>query len=137
MTALAATLLGVFAASPALIAQTSGTPPRSATLLPELQEHAGKNNLLVILATNRNDDRVFDAHLDLSVRWNGAVRRNIVPVDVLPPRRDVPAIARFLGVEGHDFAIVLINKAGDILHRTTNPMATGEILAILDLEEHR
>ncbi|TVR65817.1 MAG: hypothetical protein EA427_17335 [Spirochaetaceae bacterium] len=103
--------------------------------LPEVEEHRGRNNLLIILATNRNDDRVFDVHLDLSVRWDAVVRRRIHPVDILPGRRNVDAVARMLGVDGESFALVLFNRSGEIIYRSTDPGAVTEMFVRLDLQE--
>lgn len=103
--------------------------------LPDAEEHRGRSNLLVVLATNRNDDRVFDLHLDLSIRWDAVLRREIHPIDVLPPRGNVQAAAQALGVSGESFALVLISKEGEILYRGTDPRAITEIFVLLDLAE--
>ena len=98
--------------------------------LPELEEHHGRNYLLLILAVDRNEPRVFDLHLDLSVRWDQIERRRIVPVDILPPRRDVRALARWFGMEDKDFAVVLLNKEGEVIFRATE---TNVLLPIMEL----
>lgn len=100
--------------------------------LPELAEHHGRNYLLLILAVDRNETRVFDLHLDLAIRWDQIERRRIVPVDILPPRRDVRALARWLGVEDNDFAVVLLNKEGEVIFRATDTDVIPSILEIVD-----
>jgi hypothetical protein len=119
-----------------LLAAPAGTlPAQISQYLPEILEHQNRHNVLIVLATNRNDDRVFDVHLDLSVRWDAMERREIYPIDILPPRRDATALAGVLGVEGESFALVLINRQGEIIYRGTDPRGITEIFRLLDLEE--
>lgn len=101
--------------------------------LQEFREHRGRNRLLFVFATDRNEDRVFEFHLALSMAWDAVERRRIVPVDILPGRRDLDAVARILGIEGRDFAVVLLSREGEVLFRTDDAGSLAEILARVDL----
>lgn len=105
--------------------------------LPEAAQHIGSRYVLVILATDRNEPRVFEFNLDISVRWDALERREIVPVDVLPSRHNVATIARLLDVTDQDFAIVLLDRRGEPAFRTTDSGSLTEILARVDLLESR
>jgi hypothetical protein len=100
--------------------------------LQEFREHRGRNRLLFVFATSRDEDRVFEFHLALSTFWDAVSRRRIVPVDILPGRRDLDAVARVLGIEGEDFAVVLLSREGEVLLRTTDAGSLMEILARVD-----
>ncbi len=102
--------------------------------LPEAREQHGKNHLLVILAIDRNEPRVFDLNLEISVRWEAIEHRGIIPVDVLPTRHNVDAVARLLGVQGEPFAVVLLNRESEIVYRSTTTDVLDHVFRLVDLE---
>ncbi|POR01316.1 hypothetical protein AU468_08340 [Alkalispirochaeta sphaeroplastigenens] len=112
-------------------ATVRGDIPR---LLPELNRLDEGGYLLLVLAEDQNDDRLFEVHLTLSNRWNALTRRRILPLDALPRRHDVAALARLTGVQGSDFALVLLNHRGEVLFRSTDPARVLEILPAVDAD---
>ncbi|SIQ53171.1 hypothetical protein SAMN05920897_11075 [Alkalispirochaeta americana] len=105
--------------------------------LPELALAREGSYLLLLLAEDQNDDRLFEVHLALSNRWDALTRRKIQPLDILPRRHDVTALARLLGVQGSDFALVLLNHQGDVLFRSTDPARALEALPAVDADRRR
>jgi len=103
----------------------------------DLAQHEGRNPVIVIFARARDEPRMFSFNLALSTEWDRIEARNIVTVDVGPDRYDLDSAAAQLGVSGADFAIVVINREGEIIHRTEDPDALQRILMIIDQERHR
>ncbi|MDA3948684.1 MAG: hypothetical protein PF508_05605 [Spirochaeta sp.] len=103
----------------------------------DLTVHEGKNPVIVIFARARDEPRMFSFNLALSTDWNRIEARNIVTVDVGPDRYDLDQVAQQLGVNGAEFAIVVISRDGEVIHRTEDPDALPRILMIIDQERHR
>ncbi len=93
------------------------------------------SRVLIVFARDRNEDRVFSFHLALSERWESVARRNVVLQDILPGQWDLNAVARRLDLGDREFAVVLLDRNGDIVFTTSNENALGEILMHLDLLE--
>lgn len=110
-------------------------PAQLQHLLPEAYENQGRNYVLLVLATDRNEPRVFDFHLDLSMRWDAVTYREIVVVDVLPGKHNVEAVAGYFDVTGESFAVVLLDKESSVILRTTRVESLSEIFASIDRHE--
>lgn len=98
--------------------------------------HRDRRPVVVVFARDRNEDRVFAFHLGVSERWEAVQRHNIAFEDVLPGGHDIDAVAHRLGLGSRDFAVVLLDRSGDVRYITSDAGNLGEILMRLDLQ-HR
>lgn len=100
----------------------------------DLSQYQGENPVIVIFARQVDEPRAFSFNLALSTDWNRIEARKIATVDVGPGRYDLDSVARQLGIQERDFAIVVLNLDGTIIYRTDDPQALRHILMLIDQE---
>jgi hypothetical protein len=100
----------------------------------DLAAFRGEHPVIVIYARKADEPRAFSFNLALSTEWDRIEARRIRTIDVGPGQYDLERVGRQLGVDGEEFAVVLVGLDGEIIHRTTDPGALSRILMILDQE---
>lgn len=103
-------------------------PAQEITLSPFRDEQP----VVLVFSRNRDDDRPFIVHLDLSTVWAGVTARNIHVIDVDPVSHDVERAAEQLELGNREFAVVLIADDGTTLTVTDETTSVSELFRMLD-----
>ena len=96
----------------------------------DLSAYRGERWVLLVLSSDRDDDRPFIAQLALSSQWERVNRLGIEVLDVLPGTADVDAVLAEYGLGSESFGLVLVHPSGEIAFRSDD---ASEIEYIVDL----
>ena len=87
----------------------------AAAISQELEEHRGARRVLIVYARSVDEPRSFEFNLALSTAWREVESYDLAIIDVIPGIYDVDIVARTLGIEEYDFAVLLIDRDGEIV----------------------
>jgi hypothetical protein len=87
--------------------------------------------VLVIYAQSLQDDRIFEVHLALMEHWEMLGTTGLEVMDFLPGNMDYSAVARRLELPVDQFAVVLLNRNGEVVFRGNESDVAEHIIEAL------
>jgi hypothetical protein len=144
-----ATTSTAYEPDPAERGDTSSAPDTSETASFDLQAHQWEHRVLLVFAPSRENEHLETQAARVEAARDGFVERHLVVAELVAdgksqvqhePGGDFQPVAddeaaalrdRF-GVDGGDFAVVLVGKDGTEKRRSELPMATKDLFATID-----
>lgn len=94
--------------------------------------YRGRQPVLVVFAQTLQDDRIFEVHLAVMEQWEVLGRLGLEVIDILPGNTSLSAVARRLDIPVDQFAVVLLNREGDVIFRSNESNVVSQIIEVLE-----